>query len=476
MSNKTALIVDDSKLAQVSLKKMLVKFNLHVETANSAEDALHSLADHMPNVVFMDHHMEGMNGLEALKIIKDNPATAMIPVIMYTSQKGDVYCGQAHALGAIDTLEKDVVKPDNLQQVLARLGLAPRLNDPKMNKTDIHHPPAKPAHQTAQAQSSSKDHAHHGHHESHATKIKTQIPEITIDNKSALATAAAHAHHHGDNINELKQKVENQAYIIDRLNKRLAQLLVGKPDPAAEHHQERSSESHKANWLSGSIFSLILLALVAISVSQSRTSAHLESLDESMQQLHDLIADAQFDSALGNDRSPVASATPQAAMIDSDKLLSTLSWAAGIDTQFGFDAAPLSETQIINLQNLVFKLNESNYKGIIELTIHFGDFCVIKTRNGDYALPNRNIPADACTLMSDITQDFETKDYLSVPYVQFEQSSAPIQRGDIEVVINMAGYDSPLYTPPVSTANVRAGEWNDIAAQNNRISMKFEKF
>ena len=42
--------------------------------------------------------MPGIDGSRALQIIKSNPDTAMIPVIMYTSKSGDVYTGQARAL------------------------------------------------------------------------------------------------------------------------------------------------------------------------------------------------------------------------------------------------------------------------------------------------------------------------------------------------------------------------------------------
>ena len=102
--HKTALIVDDSKSARVVLKKMLETHELNVDTAESAEDALEYLADHRPDVIFMDHLMPGMDGFEAVTAIKRNPDTATIPIMMYTSQEGEVYVGQARALGAVGVL------------------------------------------------------------------------------------------------------------------------------------------------------------------------------------------------------------------------------------------------------------------------------------------------------------------------------------------------------------------------------------
>src|SRR5258705_13933460 len=107
MPSKSALIVDDSTTAQYRLKKMLRPFNLHIDVVDSGEAALRYLATNEPNVIFMDHLMPGMDGFRALQIIKSHPETAMIPVIMYTSKSGDVYTGQARALGALDVVTKD---------------------------------------------------------------------------------------------------------------------------------------------------------------------------------------------------------------------------------------------------------------------------------------------------------------------------------------------------------------------------------
>ena len=84
MSAKRALVVDDSKSARVVLSRMLEKYGIAVDTADSAESALDYLERERPDVVFMDHLMPGMDGLQAVKIIKANPATATIPIMMYT--------------------------------------------------------------------------------------------------------------------------------------------------------------------------------------------------------------------------------------------------------------------------------------------------------------------------------------------------------------------------------------------------------
>ena len=46
------------------------------------------------------------DGFQAVQAIKNNPQTATIPIMMYTSQQGEVYVGQARALGAVGVLPK----------------------------------------------------------------------------------------------------------------------------------------------------------------------------------------------------------------------------------------------------------------------------------------------------------------------------------------------------------------------------------
>jgi len=117
---KTALVVDDSKTARNVLKNILETHDLDVETAESAEDAIEYLSDFRPDIIFMDHEMPGMDGLEAVSAIKDNPATATIPIMMYTAQQGELYVGQARALGAIGVLPKQL-EPVEVSKVLESL-------------------------------------------------------------------------------------------------------------------------------------------------------------------------------------------------------------------------------------------------------------------------------------------------------------------------------------------------------------------
>ncbi|WP_372964539.1 response regulator [Marinobacter sp.] len=107
MAIKNALLVDDSKVARFALSKLLESRNMEVNMAGSAEEALDFLKHHTaPDVIFMDHLMPGMNGVEATKAIKSNPDTAGIPIIMCTSKKSSSFTDEAKNFGIYSILTK----------------------------------------------------------------------------------------------------------------------------------------------------------------------------------------------------------------------------------------------------------------------------------------------------------------------------------------------------------------------------------
>ncbi|HUA24317.1 MAG TPA: response regulator, partial [Steroidobacteraceae bacterium] len=122
MAHKRALIVDDSRSARLFLARILEKHQIEVDSVESAEAAIGYLASRRPDVIFMDHMMPGMDGFQAVQAIKNDLRTATIPIMMYTSQEGEVYLGQARALGAVGVLPKQIKHAD-VSKVLYQLHL-----------------------------------------------------------------------------------------------------------------------------------------------------------------------------------------------------------------------------------------------------------------------------------------------------------------------------------------------------------------
>lgn len=119
MSFNYALVVDDSKLARITLQRLLQKHNLEVDVAESGVAALEKIKSNKPDIIFMDHLMPELDGFEATQKIKADPATNHIPVIMCTGKEDtDNYDMEAKGIGASGTLSKPP-QADQLALILA---------------------------------------------------------------------------------------------------------------------------------------------------------------------------------------------------------------------------------------------------------------------------------------------------------------------------------------------------------------------
>ena len=74
--------------------------------------------------------MPGMDGFEMLAAIKKDPNIAVVPVVMYTSKEGEVYMGQARALGAMGVLLKPIQQAQ-LRKILQNLNLVEEVAQPE---------------------------------------------------------------------------------------------------------------------------------------------------------------------------------------------------------------------------------------------------------------------------------------------------------------------------------------------------------
>lgn len=132
MSNKTALVIDDSKSARFALRRHLEHHAYQVETAESAEEAYAFLKRHHPQVIFLDHVMPGTDGFTALSHLKSDPETDSIPVVICSSNEGAEFTAEARAKGAISVLQKPPTPEqllqvlDNLQMLSQQLKVVPR--------------------------------------------------------------------------------------------------------------------------------------------------------------------------------------------------------------------------------------------------------------------------------------------------------------------------------------------------------------
>lgn len=114
--NKRILVVDDEQDLLEILKFNLEMEGYEVSTAQSAEDAL--LMDIASfNLLLLDVMMGGMSGFAMARKLKDNPATAHVPVIFLTARDTENDTLTGFNLGADDY----IAKPFSIREVLVRV-------------------------------------------------------------------------------------------------------------------------------------------------------------------------------------------------------------------------------------------------------------------------------------------------------------------------------------------------------------------
>ncbi len=104
MSPRRVLIVDDEKGIREALKQVLEYEEIEVQACASGHEATRVYPEFKPHLVFLDVKMEGMDGLETLKRLRELDPQAQIVMI---SGHGTIQTAvEATQLGAYDFLEK----------------------------------------------------------------------------------------------------------------------------------------------------------------------------------------------------------------------------------------------------------------------------------------------------------------------------------------------------------------------------------
>lgn len=132
MQTKSALVVDDSKVARLTLGKLLRTHGFEITEKGSAEEALQWLqeAATKPDMIFMDVMMGGMDGLSATRKIKEDHDLTAVPVIICTGKETEDDLKQALASGATAVLAKPPAA-EAVEKLLADVESTPKADAPQ---------------------------------------------------------------------------------------------------------------------------------------------------------------------------------------------------------------------------------------------------------------------------------------------------------------------------------------------------------
>ena len=114
---KKILIIDDEEVLRRIMRTMLERRPFEVIEAASGVEGFDLAKKLRPDLILLDWNMPGMNGAEVLKILRAEPLTANIPVILLTGTDPQDLEAQGSELAACDY----VLKPFSVLQLLEKV-------------------------------------------------------------------------------------------------------------------------------------------------------------------------------------------------------------------------------------------------------------------------------------------------------------------------------------------------------------------
>jgi len=108
------LVIDDSKTIRRTAETLLSKEGCQVFTAIDGFDALSKIADHRPDLIFVDIMMPRLDGYETCSLIKHNKTFKETPVIMLSSKDGLFDRARGRIVGSEQYLTKPFTKDELL--------------------------------------------------------------------------------------------------------------------------------------------------------------------------------------------------------------------------------------------------------------------------------------------------------------------------------------------------------------------------
>ncbi len=421
---KRALVVDDSRSARVVLSRMLERYGIVVDSAESAEAALEYLKDRRPDVIFMDHLMPGMDGLQAVREIKANPGLADIPIMMYTSQEGEIYSGQAKASGAVGVLPKSI-RPIDVTKALYQLSLLPDRRDGEPTGLEAIGGPAAPEGALQEAPVPA------------AASVEALLKEQNLELRKFVVTS------------------------LDTVVRRVVAELRPKDSVVVEGEDEASPAgappARPWPWILATGAAGLALAAVGILYWQARIEAQqaeraIQALTASNDTLTKAIekwriaGDASADAAAQEGFRPLVLAVP-----------------------FGEQA--LNPARLESVRTLVAQLERAAISGLVRIENFAGSFCLASAGQDGYTLAPPTAPAAQCEQVGNPFDD--TQAGTARQPIAFANLAASVRQrtgGAIELEL-VPGQRERLAVayPPIEQAT--AGQWNAAAQSNNRIEI-----
>ena len=111
------MVIDDSKTIRRTAETLLKREGCDVVTATDGFEALAKIADHQPQIIFVDIMMPRLDGYQTCALIKNNQLFRSTPVIMLSSKDGLFDKAKGRIVGS----EQYLTKPFTREELLSAI-------------------------------------------------------------------------------------------------------------------------------------------------------------------------------------------------------------------------------------------------------------------------------------------------------------------------------------------------------------------
>jgi len=120
--NVKVMVIDDSKTIRRSAETLLKKVGCEVVTAIDGFEALAKIAEHKPDIIFVDIMMPRLDGYQTCALIKNNQTFKATPVIMLSSKDSIFDRARGRIVGSEKYLTKPFSKEDLINAITTHVG------------------------------------------------------------------------------------------------------------------------------------------------------------------------------------------------------------------------------------------------------------------------------------------------------------------------------------------------------------------
>ena len=111
------MVIDDSKTIRRTAETLLKKEGCDVVTATDGFEALAKIADHQPQIIFVDIMMPRLDGYQTCALIKNNQVFKSTPVIMLSSKDSLFDKARGRIVGSEQYLTKPFTREELLDAI-----------------------------------------------------------------------------------------------------------------------------------------------------------------------------------------------------------------------------------------------------------------------------------------------------------------------------------------------------------------------